>query len=96
MSFALALHQDRPDAEHLFIHPADESVVELHELLTRHVGQHGSPFALIHQIPHRRYRGNTPALVGQLGIVGNEVKLPTPMTQTALLHFMAAHRRLAW
>lgn len=82
-------------AEDLLINPAEERVIELHQLLTRYVGQHRATLALVHQVPHRRDRRLAAALVGNLGIVGNEVEFPAAMTKTALLDFMTAHRRLA-
>ena len=81
-------------AEDLFVHPAQQGAVELHQLLTRGVRQDRTTLPLVHEIPHRRDGRLAPALIGHLGIVGYEVKLAAAMVQTTLFDFMSAHGRL--
>ena len=56
-------------------------------------GSTGRRLPSIHQIPHGRDRFDTAALVGDLGVVGDEVKFPAPMAEAALLDFMACSRK---
>jgi hypothetical protein len=81
--------------EDLFVHPSEERAIQLNELLTGHMRQDRPPLTLVHQIPHGRDRRLAPPLVGGLGVVRNEVKFSTSVSDTALLDFMAAHGRLA-
>ena len=89
----LALEQRGLGSEDLLVDPAQEGIVELDELLPRDVGKHRTALPFVHQVPHRRNCLLAATLVGNLGIVGNEVKLAATMTQAPLLDFMAAHKK---
>jgi hypothetical protein len=91
----LALCGEGADPEDLLVHPPQERAIELQELLTRNVRQHGPTLAFVHQIPHRRDRRLPPALVGDLRFIGDEMEFAAAMAEATLLDLMGAHERLA-
>jgi len=91
---ALAGQRQDAGAKNLLVHPAKQGAIELHQLLTRSVGQDRTTLPLVHEIPHRRDGWLSPALIGDLGIVGYEVELAAAVVQTTLFDFMGAHGRL--
>jgi hypothetical protein len=91
----LPLNWNGHKAEHLLVHPLEQRAVQLDQFLAWHVRQHRAPLAFNHQIPHRGNGGLAPALVGYLGVIGDEMKFAAPMVETALFDFMAAHEVLA-
>jgi hypothetical protein len=72
-----------------------QRTVELQQFLAWDVGEHGSPFAFDHQVPHRRHRRLATTLVGKLRIIRDKVKLSAAVTEATLLNFMAAHGELS-
>jgi hypothetical protein len=80
----------RDQAIDLLIDPLEQGVIELDQLLTRGVGQYRTTLSFDHQIPHRRDRSLTPSLIGDLRIIGDEVKFATAMIESSLLDLMAA------
>ena len=88
----LALKQYSFGPEHLLIYPPEQRIVELDQLLSRHVRQDWPPLALDHQIPHGRNRLDPAAFVRDLRVVRHKMELSTTVTETALLDFMAAHK----
>jgi hypothetical protein len=57
------------------------------------VRQDGPPFALDHQIPHRRNRLHAASFVRDLRVVRHEMELSSAVTEAALLDLMAAHKK---
>ena len=80
----------RDQAIDLLIDPLEQGVIELDQLLTRGVGQYRTTLSFDHQIPHRRDRSLTPSLIGDLRIIGDEVKFTTAMVESSLLDLVAA------
>jgi hypothetical protein len=91
---SLGSHRDRA-SEDLLVDPLQERNIELHQFLPRYVGEDRPAFAFIHQVPHSRDSGLAATLVGDLGIIGDEVKLTASMTEATLLDFVAAHGELS-
>ena len=88
----LALKQYSFGPKHLLIHPPEQRIVELDQLLSRHVREHGPPLALDHQIPHGGNCLDPAAFVRDLRVVRYEMELSTTVAEAALLDFMAAHK----
>jgi hypothetical protein len=90
----LGSHRQRT-SEDLLVHPLKERTVELHQFLTGDVGKHRAPLPFNHQVPHGRYGRLTTALIGNLSVIRDKVKLPAAVTEATLLDFMAAHGELS-
>jgi hypothetical protein len=56
------------------------------------VGEDRPALAFIHQVPHCRDSGLAATVVGDLGVIGDEVKLPASVTEATLLDFVTAHK----
>jgi hypothetical protein len=88
---------DWQDPKNLFVHPPEEGVVQVEQLLPGHVREYGPAFPLDHQIPHWGYRRNAAPLIGDLSLVRDEVEFPASVVEASLLDLMAAHvDSLAW
>jgi hypothetical protein len=91
-----SLGPDRKRAsEDLVVDPLQECKIELRQFLPRYVGQDRPSLTFVHQVPHCRDRGLAATLVGNLGVIGDEVKLTASVTEATLLDFVAAHEELA-
>jgi hypothetical protein len=91
-----SLHPDGDrTTKHLFIHPAKQGPVQVDQLLSRYVREDRASLSLDHEIPHCRHCGLASALIRYLGVVGNEMKFPTTVTEAALFNFMGAQGELA-
>jgi hypothetical protein len=82
-------------SEDLLVNPLQERKIELHQFLTGDVGKDRPALPFIHQVPHCRDSGLAATLVGNLGVIGDEVKLTASVTEATLLDFVAAHEELA-
>jgi hypothetical protein len=78
-------------SEDLLVNPLKERNIELHQFLARNVGENWAALAFIHQVPHCRDGGLATTLIGDLGVIGDEVKLSASVTEAALLDFMVTH-----
>ncbi len=96
MLLPLALKQYGSGAEHLLVHPPQERIVELDQLLSRYMGQNRAALALDHQIPHGGNRFHAAAFIRNLGVVRDEMKLSPAVAEAALLDLMAAHKKTHW
>jgi hypothetical protein len=82
-------------SEDFLVYPLKERAIKLHQFLAGDVGEHGAPLPFDHQIPHGRHSSLATALIGNLSVIRDKVKLPAAVTEATLLDFMAAHGELS-
>lgn len=80
----------------LLCQPFEQAAFDLLIGLPHDLGHDRPPSAWAHQVPHRRRRRLTPALVGWMAIIGHKMEIATAIVNATLLDFVCAHQGAHW